>query len=100
MKIPLLQGRDLRASDTLPGSALVNQAFARQYLEGENPVGRSFEVVLNERHRDRYQIVGLVGDARYRDMREPMQPTAYFPFQAAYNRATFMQSGAKICSLT
>lgn len=90
MKIPLLQGRDLRASDKLPGSALVNQAFARQYLEGENPVGRSFEVVLNEGHRDRYQIVGLVGDARYRDMREPMKPTAYFPFQADYSRATFM----------
>jgi putative ABC transport system permease protein len=90
MKIPLLQGRDLRASDKLPGSALVNQAFARQYLEGENPVGRSFEVVLNERHRDRYQIVGLVGDARYRDMREPMKPTAYFRFQADYSRATFM----------
>jgi putative ABC transport system permease protein len=90
MKIPLLQGRDLRAGDKLPGSALVNQAFARQYLEGENPVGRSFEVVLNEGHRDRYQIVGLVGDARYRDMREPMKPTAYFPFQADYSRATFM----------
>ncbi|MGD0774704.1 MAG: ABC transporter permease [Candidatus Solibacter sp.] len=90
MKIPLLQGRDLRASDTLPGSALVNQAFARQYLEGENPVGRSFEVVPNEGHRDRYRIVGLVGDARYRDMREPMKPTAYFPFQADYSRATFM----------
>ena len=90
MKIPLLQGRDLRASDKLPGSALVNQSFARQYLEGENPVGRSFEVVLNEGHRVRYQIVGLVGDARYRDMREPMKPTAYFPFQADYSRATFM----------
>jgi putative ABC transport system permease protein len=90
MKIPLLQGRDLRASDKFPGSALVNQAFARQYLEGENPVGRSFEVVLNEGHRDRYQIVGLVGDAMYRDMREPMKPTAYFPFQADYRRATFM----------
>jgi predicted permease len=90
MKIPLLEGRDLRASDKLPGSALVNQAFARQYLGGENPVGRSFDVVLNEGRRDRYQIVGLVGDARYRDMREPMKPTAYFLFQADYSRATFM----------
>ena len=89
MKIPLLQGRDLRASDTLPGSALVNQAFARQYLGGD-PAGRSFDVVLNEGRRNRYQIVGLVGDARYRDMREPMQPTAYFPFQADYSRATFI----------
>jgi putative ABC transport system permease protein len=90
MKIPLLQGRDLLTSDTLPGSALVNEAFARQYLEGENSVGRSFEVPGSDGHRDRYRIVGLVGDARYRDMREPMKPTAYFPFQADYSRATFM----------
>ena len=80
MKIPLLQGRDFRASDTLPGSAIVNETFARQYFGGENPVGRSFEVVRNRGSRT-LQIVGLVGDARYRDMREPMRPTAYFPFQ-------------------
>jgi predicted permease len=90
MKIPLLQGRDLRAGDTVPGSALVNDAFARQYLRGENPVGRSFEVVQNEGRRVRYQIVGLVGDARYRNMREPMKPSAYFPFQGSFGRATFM----------
>ncbi len=89
MKIPLLQGRDLRASD-VPGAALVNHAFARQYLGGENSVGRSFDVVLNEGRRNHYQIVGLVGDARYRDMREPMQPTAYFPFNGNYRRATLM----------
>ena len=90
MKIPLLQGRDFRASDTLPGSALVNETFARQYFGRENPVGRSFEVVSNEGLRVRHQVVGLVGDARYRNMREPMQPTAYFPFRANYSRATFM----------
>jgi putative ABC transport system permease protein len=90
MKIPLLQGRDFLASDPPKGSALVNEAFARQYFGGESPVGRSFEVVANEGHRRRYQVVGLVADARYRDMREPMQPTAYFPFKANYGRATFI----------
>jgi putative ABC transport system permease protein len=34
--------------------------------------------------------VGVVGDARYRDMREPMRPTAYFPFKGKYSRATFL----------
>jgi ABC-type lipoprotein release transport system permease subunit len=34
--------------------------------------------------------VGLAADARYKDLREPMQPTAYFPFKANYSRATFM----------
>lgn len=90
MKIPLLQGRDFRADDTQPGSALVNEAFVRQYLVTGSPVGKLFDVVLNEGHRVHYQIVGVVGDARYRDMREPMRPTAYFPFKGNYSRATFL----------
>ena len=90
MKIPLLQGRDLRAGDTQPGSALVNEAFVRHYLVTGSPVGRSFDVVLNEGQRVHFQIVGVVGDARYRDMREPMRPTAYFPFKGKYSRATFL----------
>ena len=90
MRIPLVQGRDFRASDAVPGAAMVNETFARQYFGTDNPVGRSFEVVSNEGPRDRYLVVGLVGDARYRDMREPMQPTAYFPFKASYARATFI----------
>lgn len=90
MKIPLLQGRDFRATDALPASALVNETFARQHFGTENPVGRSFEVVSNEGLRVRYQVVGLVGDARYKDMREPIQPTAYFPFKTNSARATFM----------
>jgi predicted permease len=90
MKIPLLQGREFRADDTQPGSALVNEAFVRQYLVTGSPVGKLFDVVLNEGHRVHYQIVGVVGDARYRDMREPMRPTAYYPFKGNYSRATFL----------
>jgi predicted permease len=90
MKIPLLQGRDFRAGDTQPGSALVNEEFVRQYMVTGSPVGRSFDVVLNEGHRVQYRIVGVVGDARYRDMREPMRPTAYFPLKGNYSRATFL----------
>jgi predicted permease len=90
MKIPLIQGRDFRASETLPGSVQVNEAFAKQYFGGDSPVGKSFESVTNEGFRARHQIVGLIGDARYRNMREPMQPTAYFPFSERYGRATFM----------
>jgi putative ABC transport system permease protein len=90
MKIPLLQGRDFRGSETSPGSVLINETFAKQYFGGDSPVGRSFEVVTNEGVRVRHRIVGLVGDARYRNMREPMQPTAYFPFSEKYGRATFI----------
>jgi predicted permease len=90
MKIPLLHGRDFRASDSVPGTALVNESFARHFFGTERPDGEAFDVVSAEGRRTRYQVVGVVGDARYKDMREPIQPTAYFPFQAKYSRATFL----------
>ncbi len=90
MKIPLLHGRDFRASDTLPGSALVNETFAKQFFGTENPVERTFDVVSMEGRHVPYRVVGVVGDARYRDMRESIQPTVFFPFKGKYGRATFM----------
>jgi predicted permease len=82
LKIPLLAGRDFGPYDTYPGSALVNQTFARTYFNGENPVGRSFEVVGDEGSHLHFTVVGLVGDVRYRNMREPILPQTYLPFRA------------------
>ncbi len=78
MKVVLVAGRDFRASETEPGAAMVNEAFARLYFNGENPVGRYFERV--EDH-GRFLVTGLVHNARYRDLREPTLPVAYVPFQ-------------------
>ena len=74
MKVSLVAGRDLRPNDTYPGAALVNEAFAKEYFQGENPVGKWFE---RTNAGSRFQIVGLVRDARYRNLREPITPTAY-----------------------
>jgi putative ABC transport system permease protein len=83
MKIPFVDGRDFRASDTSPGSAIVNESFAKQFFNGENPVGRPFEKMEGVNGRVRFQIVGLVRDARSRDnMRLPIRPAAYVPFQS------------------
>jgi putative ABC transport system permease protein len=92
MKIPLIAGRDFRAGDsafwawwgghaspsTPAGVAIVNEAFVRQYFNGENPLGKYFEKTDG---RCRFQIVGLVRNARYRDLRGPILPVAYIPFQ-------------------
>lgn len=83
MRIPILAGRDFRTADVNPAVAIVNQAFARQYFEGENPVGKWFERVEPSSGRARIQIVGYVPDARSRDqLRWPIRPTAYIPFQS------------------
>jgi predicted permease len=89
MKIPLLDGRDFRPGDIAPGAAIVNQAFARVNFHGEDPVGKSFD-----RGKQHYEIVGLVRDARYRNIREPITPTAYIPMRYAapegLGNATFL----------
>ena len=77
MRLKLIAGRDFRPDDKTPGAALVNETFAREYFNGENPVGKSF---LRSRTPIPYQIVGLVADAPYRSIREPILPVAYVPF--------------------
>jgi predicted permease len=82
MKVPLLGGREFRQGDVNPSVAIVNQAFAKQYFNGSNPVGQWFERMGAQRVR--LQIVGLIADARSRDNRRvPIRPTAYIPFHSA-----------------
>jgi len=83
MNIPLIDGRELRSGETYPGVAIVNESFARQFLGSGSPIGKWFEKETgNGVTRDRFQVVGLVRDARYRNMREPITPTAYVPFHS------------------
>jgi predicted permease len=98
MKIPLLDGRDFRDDDASPNVVIVNKTFAQQYFGGGNPIGKSFETTGAGGLRTRYQIVGLVGDAAYREIREPILPQVYVPFLAVdalgapkpVGRATFV----------
>jgi putative ABC transport system permease protein len=85
MKIPLLNGRDFLPADTSPGVAIVNQTFAKVFFHGEDPVGKFFEEVSDDGPRARFQVVGLVHDANYRNIRESMLPTAYTPFYSVDN---------------
>jgi predicted permease len=80
LKIPLLAGREFDARDTpgAPNVAIVNEAFARVFLNGENPIGQRFWI--GGRHIapvTRYEIVGLVRDTIYGDLREEFAPIAY-----------------------
>jgi predicted permease len=83
MRIPLRDGRDFRPTDSYPGVAIVNESFAKQFFNGENPVGKSFEMAPGGGPRIRFEVVGLAGDVRYREMREPFLPQAYYPMHVA-----------------
>jgi len=74
---PLLAGRDFNFHDQ-GGSrvAIVNQSLARYYFGGDNPLGR--HVTFDGEDRP-YEIVGVVGDAKYYEIRETTRRTIYLP---------------------
>ncbi|HJQ68250.1 MAG TPA: ABC transporter permease [Blastocatellia bacterium] len=81
LEIPLLAGRDFDARDNLdtPLVAIVNETFARKFLNGANPVGRRFWVPATPGDPETvYEIVGLVRDTKYEDLREESVPIAYY----------------------
>ncbi len=83
MRIPMLSGRDFRDSDSSPSVAIVNETFAKTYFNGANPVGSSFVTKRPDGVDVHYEIVGLVHDAIYRELREVMLPQAYIPIHRA-----------------
>jgi putative ABC transport system permease protein len=96
MKIPLIDGREFRPADTHPGAALVNETFAKTYFDGVDPVGKTFDLNMDEGLRLRYEIVGLVGDVRYRNLRESILPQLYVPFRSVDKDGQLGKRGAGI----
>jgi len=79
MKIPLLRGRTLGTADFEPGKmgAVVNEAFAKAFVRGRDPIGLQFGGT--DPKDDQYQILGVVANTKYRDLRDADGPTAYVP---------------------
>jgi len=80
MRIPLVSGRTFLASDTVnsPPVAIVNQVFVRMHLGSEEPIGKIVNVATTPSSlQQRYSIVGVVQDAKYRSLKEDSLPQMY-----------------------
>jgi putative ABC transport system permease protein len=78
----LLAGRDIATPDTAdsPKVMVVNEAFARKFTKGQNPIGRRiWQRGFPGRPAVEREIVGYVQDAVYRSLREPVPATMYVP---------------------
>ncbi len=90
MDIPLLHGRWFTpAEDQLQSTAqpvVINQAFARRYFPGENPLGKTLTTGVNSplapanAPKPHHIIVGIVGDTRRLSQSEDIQPEYFLPW--------------------
>ena len=93
--IALTAGRifDERDTASAPPVVIVNEAFVREIVrDGSSPLGRR---MWRERTpvtpQMAYEIVGVVGDAKYRDLRDPIEPVVYTAISQRPRPSTFSQ---------
>ena len=88
MKMRLIEGRDFSPKDSFPGQAIVNQTFVKTFFNGADPIGRTFEKVNPLGSRQLCQVIGVVPDATYSSLHEPILPVAYVPIRQLNSNGT------------
>ena len=110
MHIPFVAGRNFSTSDyeiaasafaseasgsappSVPTPVIVNQAFVAKFLGKENPLGKRFGQSAASQDGPAspgYEIIGVVLDAKYNDLRREISPIMYKPQSAAFGGAAF-----------
>ncbi|HKE33864.1 MAG TPA: ABC transporter permease [Candidatus Acidoferrum sp.] len=96
MQIPFVAGRNFTSSDyeiaaqaagrsappTVPTPVIVDQAFVAKFVGKENPVGKRFgqsEASQEGPASPGYEIIGVVRDTKYSDLRREISPMMYVP---------------------
>jgi putative ABC transport system permease protein len=76
LRVPLRGGRALDQRDRMdaPAVVVINQAAARRYFPNEDPIGHRLSFWGTSR-----EIVGVVGNERFRGLAEEAPPAVYAP---------------------
>jgi predicted permease len=92
--IRFVAGRDFGDDDTAtsPPVAIVNESFAKAFLPGRDPLRETFQIEEPPgAPRPQYQIVGVVADTKYFDMREKFPPLIYLAAAQETQPDAFLQ---------
>ncbi len=84
--IPLMAGREFTEADTAtaPKVAIVNEAFTKKFNLGRNAVGKRIGTEEDRSKLDT-EIVGVVQDAKYSQVKQTVPPLFFRPYRQAEN---------------
>jgi len=101
MQIRCIAGRDFLPEEIASNSpsVIVNQAFVDKFLQGRNPIGQPFEKLTDDPDPIRQQIIGVVANVRYNNLREPEHPSIYTPLRDAAGATLNIRTGSTPSSL-
>ena len=77
--IPVLRGRNFSQTENIQPRrvVLINEAFARKYFPGEDPIGKTVDVAMFDQPTPT-EIIGIVGNVRYESLIDDYEPYVYF----------------------
>jgi predicted permease len=86
MQVVMGRGFNARDDERAPKVMVINEALARKYLAGQNALGTVAVMPNVEEFKSTpFEIVGVLRDAKYNDLRAPAEPMFYLPLaQAPY----------------
>jgi predicted permease len=85
--LPIVAGRDFTPFDTRPVT-VINEAFARKYFAGRNPLGLHIGLVDDRTaapDAPNLEVIGVVKDLKYKNLRDPAPPQVYLPYLQSDN---------------
>jgi predicted permease len=97
--VPIVAGRDFNAADTremkhsdrvssdpdddyVPATVMINETFARKFFAGRDPIGRHLGFGSDPGTKTDMEVIGVVKDIKYTDLRDEIPPQAYVPYLA------------------
>ena len=97
MRIPQFAGRDFTWNDSKAAGLkiILNQSAAKLLAPDGNVLGRTVKKHDGDKAVS-YQVVGIVGDAKYTDLRAPAPPAAYVPMTQAEEHIQSYQAVVRI----
>jgi putative ABC transport system permease protein len=89
--VPLVRGRMFTPRDRqgMPRVVLVNQAAARKWWPGKDPVGRRISVAMGYFRDSTAEVVGVIGDVKYGAIEAPAEPAVFIPNLQYSSPSTF-----------
>jgi len=97
MGVPVVAGRDFSVQDTgevlhrepanwVPTKIIVNESFAKRYFGDRNPLGRHVGFGIDPGTRTDMEIIGVVKDIKYMNLRNEIPDQAFLPYLASRNQ--------------
>jgi predicted permease len=94
--VPIVAGRDFTPKDNrevkhspqpedwAPTVVIINEKFARRFFAGQNPIGRHLGFGTDPGTRTDMEIIGVVKDIKYANLRDEIPEQAYAPYLGSH----------------